>query len=233
VVTSTIGVPLGFDKSEEILNRDATTTDLEFEEYIKIVEQEIFDKLSNSTMEMLNLSDNDLEEIHRNCWLLFLQLKKEPKGSKENLSRTFPENVSYKLWRIFNFLAEEDDRGMPIRPLQLHQEEASHVLNEFVESTGQVTLLSQIDEQLNSFTEPLSFQQFELLFTNKYAKNVGESCLKSATDSLFQKYIGDTLMKVNICYANVSYLIIIACLITNRKIYYIRDWRVFFHMAYR
>ena len=187
---------LGFDKSEQILDKESPNTEICFIEYLKLLETEIFDNLSQSSFENMNLSNSDLEQVHHNCWMLFVKLKKEPQ-TNQNAARRLPEDDCYLLWRVFNFLAEEDENGIPLLPLRLHVEEAEILLNCFVEMTGHVALLSEIKPFLKGYSDGfVSFDQLEMAIVDKFSKNVKDSVLKKNIKDLFEKYIGDTLMKV-------------------------------------
>ncbi|XP_033748503.1 differentially expressed in FDCP 6 homolog isoform X2 [Pecten maximus] len=200
VLMSTIGFVLSMEKAEEILNKENSTNDLSYLEFIKILEEEVFSKVDNNTLEKLNLTDNDLEEVHRNCWVLYFKVKKEPKGSMENL-KALPEEACYKLWRVYNFLAEEDDEGMPLLPIQIHAEEAKHIVESFVGSTGQVTLLAKIDDAINSYSlhDEMSFQTFENMIVNRFTTDLTDTAIKQATKELFQQYVSDTMIKGMLC----------------------------------
>ncbi|XP_060076030.1 differentially expressed in FDCP 6 homolog [Ylistrum balloti] len=200
VLTSTIGLVLSMDKAEEILNKENSTNDLSYLEFIKILEEEVFRKVDNNTLEKLNLTDNDLEEVHRNCWVLYFKVKKEPKGSMENL-KALPEEACYKLWRVYNFLAEEDEEGMPLLPVQIHVDEAKQIVESFVESTSQVTLLAKIDDIIKSYSmqDGMSFQTFETMIVNRFTTDLTDVAIKQATKELFQQYISDTIIKGMLC----------------------------------
>lgn len=201
VLTSTIGLVLSMDKTEEILNKDTSTNDLSYLEYIKILEEEIFNKVDNTTLENLNLTDDDLEEVHRNCWVLYFKVKKEPKGSMENI-KSLPEEACYKLWRVYNFLTEEDEDGMPILPVHIHTDEAKIIIESFVGSTGQVTLLAKVDDAISSYSmgdAKMSFQTFETMIVNRFTTDLTDTVVKQATKELFQQYISDTIMKGMLC----------------------------------
>ncbi|XP_021365945.1 differentially expressed in FDCP 6 homolog isoform X2 [Mizuhopecten yessoensis] len=200
VLTSTIGLVLSMDKAEEILSKENSTNDLSYLEFIKILEEELFSKVDNATLEKLNLTDNDLEEVHRNCWVLYFKVKKEPKGSMENL-KALPEEACYKLWRVYNFLSEEDESGMPLLPVKIHVDEAKHVIETFVGSTGQVTLLAKIDDAIHSYSlqDGMSFQTFETMIVNRFTSDLTDLAIKQATKELFQQYISDTIIKGMLC----------------------------------
>lgn len=179
------------EKCEEFLDKNESI-DLEYPEFYAILDEKLFEPLARSPAETVQIGDNDFEEVHHVCWTLCSS--KRISRRLPDLDRSLSDDVLYKLWRIFNFLAEGDDLYQPIYPLRMDKEEVKLIVQAFLSASGQMKMdnvVKSIEDHGN-----YSFMQFQSLFEMDLTKDLSDKILHDAIDTIYDDYINDTLIKV-------------------------------------
>lgn len=188
VLAASIGRPLGVEKCEEFLDKNESI-DLDYPEFYAILDEKLFEPLARSPSETVQIGDNDFEEVHHVCWTLCCSKRISRRQPDKSLS----DEVLYKLWRIFNFLAECDDLFKPTYPLRMDKEEVKLIVQAFLSASGQMkmdSVVRSIEDHGN-----YSYSQFESLFEKEITKDLSDKILHDAIDTIYDEYINDTLVK--------------------------------------
>ena len=190
-MTSSLGRPLGFEKAEEILNKEESHDPLDFQTYFEMFESNLLNSIDKSSEETLNLANTDFEQVHQLCWSLYYNAYLT--GSQE--SGHVPEALIRKLWTMFNLLAEDDDRGVPITPPRTDREELCLLLRAFITASGQHDAEMKILEMQDG-EGTLTFKEFQKFFFNNFAPYFRFIVLSRTLDTVYEELVEDVLEKV-------------------------------------
>lgn len=188
VVTSTIGQKLGFDKAEEILNKDDAVK-MDFNTYFEIVKSELIDKQEKPGIQNDVYLGDRLNEIIKSCWTFC-------NFDRKHQCKSFTGQHCLILWRIYNFLSESDGNGNPTIPVSIDPEEAAVLLQDFIGVTGQRNKESEVKQFLADRQDvPLAFTDFLNVFEKDYVTSLSNKNISLGLDYLYDTYILNILMK--------------------------------------
>ncbi|KAK3600223.1 hypothetical protein CHS0354_003019 [Potamilus streckersoni] len=186
VIAFNVGGPLGFEKAEEILN-SFDAKEMDFSTFFTILKKEIFDKLSGDANASGRTKTN-VDEFHRVC---FSFCTFRTADTPKNLS----DDSMFKLWKVFNFLVDEDEYEEPIYPLRLDREEVQYVLKWFIEITGQVTKVKDVKGLSEKDKTLYSFEEFLKLFEKEFIGPLSETELSHGMQHIYDGIVLDILKK--------------------------------------
>ncbi|XP_053375261.1 switch-associated protein 70-like [Mercenaria mercenaria] len=188
VITSTIGSKMGFDKAEEILNKDGVL-DMDFQTYFDIVKTQLITKQECPDTSDETVLGARINTIVKTCWT-FCNFE------RKHHCKSCTSEHCIVLWRLYNFLSETDGEGEPAIPVHLDPEEAALLLREFIDVTGQRSKESQIKQFLTEHQDiPLTFTEFLNVFEKDYVVGLSNRNITQGLNHLYDTYILNILMK--------------------------------------
>ncbi|XP_052829692.1 switch-associated protein 70 isoform X1 [Octopus bimaculoides] len=182
VLTNNLGNELGFLKSEEKLDK-CSSTELNFEEYLKLLKSEVF------TDSHLSFTPK-AESIKEICWILC-----------KNKVWEFPDQPKLKssdaftLWKLFNFLSEREENGQYMLPLSVDRAEIEHLFDRFGHVTGQQPDQKSMEGALNKETERFPFPKLLSLFQNQYLNRLVDNEISIGLNEIYDELIKDVMKK--------------------------------------
>ncbi|XP_077995517.1 uncharacterized protein LOC144448997 [Glandiceps talaboti] len=145
---------------------------LSFEEFKRFIELELF---SQGSLE--------LDEMFSVCWMLC------SKVPLERQNKILQDTDTYKLWRVFNRLAEPNDY-----PLRMDHEEVAHILEKIVIAMGRKWNEADFEEMRKGL--PLmSFWQVLHAIETKFAAGLDEACVAEAVAEIYDEIINEVVKK--------------------------------------
>lgn len=193
VITSNIGLKLGIEKAEEVLNKDGATNmdNMDFRSFFDIVKSELIDKQvlpENHEEACLDLG-NRLNNIVKTCWTMCKFERRHP-------CKSFTSDHCLMLWRLFNFLSETDDAGNPETPIKLDPDEAALLLREFIDATGQRNKEDQVKLFVTDSKDfALTFTDFLNVFEKGYVTGLSIKEISHGLNRLYETFILNVLAK--------------------------------------
>ncbi|XP_013390157.1 switch-associated protein 70 isoform X2 [Lingula anatina] len=182
VLTHNIANTLGVQRAEQSLDMHQSSTALSFKDFLHIVQSEIFDPLLNSPNEV------DYNKVDEVCWMVCS--KKYLKREQAVLS----DDGVYKLWRVFNFLAECDSEGVPLFPVVMDCDEVAFVFKEYTETVGETW--NEKDFETISKEIPLfNYHQVLNYMESHCAKDQQTSVVSAGLQELYNQFINDVIRK--------------------------------------
>ncbi|KAL4223671.1 Differentially expressed in FDCP 6 [Mactra antiquata] len=185
VLTSSIGMTMGFEKAEEILSK-ITETSMDFNTYFDIVNSELIVKQEHSDETCFGQRLND---IIKTCW----SLCSFPRAHK---SLSVTSDHCLLLWRLFNTLNELDADGLPEVPVRLDAEEAAILFSDFIDNTGQRNKESIVTQFLDENKDAaLMFTDFLNMFEKEFVPGLSNKAVTQGLHQLYDKYVLNILDK--------------------------------------
>ncbi|XP_077866862.1 uncharacterized protein LOC100369873 [Saccoglossus kowalevskii] len=176
VATANISMAAGvqdMQKSVDALtNRfGADKATLSFEEYVDFVRVELLG-------EGMSL---DLNQIHSVAWMLCSKPHMNRKGKKVN------DADAFKLWQIFNRLAETDQY-----PLRMDSEEVAYFLQKIVIAMGKIWKSSEFEEIKNA-CPMMSYWQVLHCIENKFGMGIDEEGISTAVQDVYDEIMNEVV----------------------------------------
>lgn len=188
VITSSIGLKMGFDKAEDILNKDGVTS-MDFNTYFDIVKTELIAKQECPDTTDEAVLGARINAIVKTCWT-FCNFE------RKHHCKSCTSEHCVLLWRLYNFLSETDSDGEPAIPVNLDPEEAALLLREFIDITGQRSKESEIKQFLIDHHDiPLTFAEFLNVFEKDYVSGLSNKNITQGLNHLYDTYILNILKK--------------------------------------
>ena len=190
MITSNIGRILGFDSSEQLLDRDGMTS-MDFDTFFDIIKTDLIEKQKSETDATVKPLGERLSDIIRTCWT-YCQYERTHK------SKVLGSDHCLVLWRLFNFFCETDMDGKIVIPVVLHRDEAAFLCREFIDITGQKNkekAVSEIADIPDDQSECLKFGEFQNLFEKYFLEGLSPSALTYGLTQLYEKFILEILSK--------------------------------------
>lgn len=173
-------------KLETLFVADSVFT---FTDYLNFLKEELFQPLIESDPNNVALILS-LDQIDNVCWFICSRTYFKRNNSVLN------DNDIYKLWRLFNSVAETDDADEAIFPVVIDLEEAEAIFQRIM------AILSMEHKKIDfvSFvgnTQLLSFPQF-LHVIESHCLAGKESVASATVAELFDEQVAEVLKKVGI-----------------------------------
>ena len=134
------------------------------------------------------------------CWMLC----KGSYHSTFNMAGTLTKNeqLLYKLWRLFNLRAEEDEDGNILIPIVIHVDELIEFLKRFLEKSGKS--FNQLEfERKHAGVELLGFRDVLKILDNEHCVDIDEYIVESAMSEMYEELIKQVLQKVKYIKSNI------------------------------
>lgn len=190
VITSNIGRILGFESSEQLLDKDGMTS-MDFDTYFEIMKKELILKQKTDSDCTLKPLGERLNEVMRTCWT-FCRYERTHK------SKAMGSDQCLVLWRLFNFFCETNNEGQIVIPVVLHRDEAAFICKEFIEVTGQKNKEKSVNEIANipdEDSECLKFGDFQNLFEQHLLEGLSPNAVTYGLTELYEKFLLEILAK--------------------------------------
>lgn len=187
VITSNVGMKLGHNKAEELLNIDDVTS-MDFTSFFDIVKTKLVDAEKRTEHGNVTFS-TCAKDVIKTCFKLC-------DFTRHNKSASFTSEHCLLLWRLFNFLSETDDNGSTVLPVQLDPEEASLIFKEFIEVTGQRNKQNAVVEfDKEHENKLLSFSDFLNLFEKEFIVGLSMKDISQGLKPIYDRYIMNVMEK--------------------------------------
>lgn len=173
------------NKLEEWFAPDAVVS---FSEYLSFMKKEVFQQMINTEPNSLHVILS-LDRIDEVCWLICSKMYlKQSHGVLKTID-------VYKLWRLFNYLAETDVTGRVLCPVVIHHEEAEIICEKIVSILAMEH--KNLDfESITSGVEHLGFAQFLHMIEGHCLNGVKNCVTGAAIAELFDDQVVQVLKKV-------------------------------------
>ena len=137
-------------------------------------------------------SNASLDKVDEVCWMLC----SKPYLKQENLLvSNIPPNEVYKLWRIFNFLAEPDSDGEVLCPVVMDIEELALLVQRLCIILGNITDTSQLEERTDLGVH-CSFADALQVISEYCCQGCNPEVLSAALQDIYDELVVHVVKKV-------------------------------------
>ena len=180
---------LDLPNSEAGLDDYRSGNAITFRDYLYYLQVELFNRIQNSTVNRASLAKINFDRVDEICWMVCATRYAARKDKK------LSDNDTYKLWRLFNFLAETDDSGELSYPVVIDREEAEFFAHKFLaivsSSLDPVVLKCAIAD-----ARVLNFQEFLTLVESTVCRSLDKDSVALAMSELHEEFIVQVMKKV-------------------------------------
>lgn len=189
-MTQNIGTSLGLPNAESGLEDYRSGSAITFRDYLYYLQVELFNRLQNSSVNRQSITKINFDKVDEICWMV-CSTRYAVRDNKK-----LGDDDTYKLWRLFNFLAEEDDSGELLYPVVIDKEEVEFFIQKF-----QHIVSSSLDHTLltNAIGDScfLTFQEFLMLVESTVCQVLDADTVSLAMSELHEEFIIQVVKKVS------------------------------------
>ncbi|XP_041349433.1 switch-associated protein 70-like [Gigantopelta aegis] len=187
VLSNNIGQVFGLLKSEEILDSYVENT-LEFSKFFSILKEALLTELAENESSILISSKVD--RIQTICWTVCMSkcLKRRNDIAKEK--HKFSDDHVFKLWKLFNFLADVDENDNVITPVRIDTEEGEYICSLVCRETGlceRNRWRKEDDTETSLLTFVTFLDRLEMCFVDVAAKELSQAIHDIFDDVIFDR----------------------------------------------
>ena len=186
VMSHNLGSTLGIENLHKSLEEYGSADVLSFEDFIFFLNKELFEPLVESD-DCGVLSSESLKKIDEVCWMIC------GKHYLDREKKIIAEEDVYKLWRVFNTMAELNEDQLLKCPVVMDKEEVLMLHQKFLSYLGSSTQLDKPDEH-NIDTQEFTFEQF--LQVMEHGSEIEPTMASGAVADLYEEYVQEVLRKV-------------------------------------
>ena len=187
MLTHNIANCLGLSRVEDRLAEFTESNTISFADYKSFFQRELITRFTNVDEVNANV---DLNKVDQVCWYvcgMTYAHRDDPILVDEDL---------YKLWRIFNFLAERDETGCIRVPVLMDHEEVAFTLQRFHAASGSEFNTQEFEEMAQELPQ-FNSAQFVNLFERHHCKGLDRVTISGAIRELFDELLVEVLKKVS------------------------------------
>ena len=182
VLTHNLATSLGIIHAVDTLDQHGDTKTIPFEDYLCYLREQVFSQLPETTEDNGNVNLDRIDEV---CWLVC---------AKHYTPITLSDSSKYRLWRIFNFLAEVDNEGCVRYPIVVDYEEILLVIQRLLPQLGG-TYISTDFEDLSSHVQ-WTFLEFVSVIRERCCQGADPDLVAVAIQDLYEEYVLQVIKKV-------------------------------------
>ena len=189
MLTHNVATSLGIQEAEKGLDDYRSTNSITFADFLYFLKVDVFDCFKDMDPHKANAA---LEKVDEVCWLV---------TAKKYLTRDgkiLSDKDTYRLWRIFNFLAEthpESDIEL-LYPVVIDSEEVHNLIMKFLTIAGRVCEPTEHEDLLRTPTH-MEFEQFLGVFESRCCLGLEQEVINYSLQDMYDEFITKLLMKVS------------------------------------
>ena len=163
-----------------------SSKNIDFSDFLNYLKLELFGNLPEPKEKNANV---DLSKVDDVCWMLCYR---KFVGREKPLLN---DQDAYRIWRLFNFLAETDQNGAPLYPVIMDSEELALSIEKLLMIIGQ----AYSEEAFQTASE--GRQQFDYLqvlhiLESHYLDKLESDIISAAIKEVYDDYVTGVLKKV-------------------------------------